>query len=267
MRGGDPEPRLTGSLLIGAVQARSSGGVYRVPMTETRPEPPTGASPRLARSVLLPLGIVVVVVLAAYLWRPNLVVSTLTSPLALAFLAGAVVLAVGVRYGVTRLTGSPLAGRLAQLVPLVLIGWFVLVPTLFPTTVDEAAPTAAAPAGAAAPAQDGPPVAAPTELGRAEFRPLDHNVSGQAVLIRVGEEVTVRFEDFTVEPGPDYFVHVVPGVDATRPEGGTEIGKLKATTGNQNYAVPAGVSASPPQTVLIWCRAFQVPVAHATLPG
>jgi Electron transfer DM13 len=235
-----------------------------VSVADAPPEPSTRTSSRLARSVLLPLGIVVVVVLAAYLWRPNLVVSTLTSPAALAFLIGAILVAVGVRYAVTRLTGSALAGRLAQLVPLGVIVWLVLVPTVFPTTVDEAAPTGSP---AAPPAPGGPTAVEPTELGRAEFRPLDHDVSGQAVLIRVGDELTVRFENFTVEPGPDYFVHVVPGADAIGPDGGTEIGKLKATSGNQNYAVPAGVSTSPPQTVLIWCRAFQVPVAHATLPG
>ncbi len=218
-------------------------------------------SAAVVRRILILLGITAVVLGAAALWRPNLVTSTLTSPLAIAFIVGAVLVAVGVRYAVTRWTGSPLAGRLAQVVPLGLVAWFFLVPTLFPTTVDEPPPMA----GSAAVAPGEQPAGARAAQTRAAFRPLDHDVSGEAVLLSSGARRVVRFENFTVEPGPDYLVYLVPTAGAATPGDGVLLGPLKASRGNQNYEVPADARTSGPLTVLIWCRAFQVPIAHATL--
>ena len=56
----------------------------------------------------------------------------------------------------------------------------------------------------------------------------------------------------------------MPGNDRRSPGAGVELGALKGNQGTQNYAVPAGVDIRAPQTVLIWCRAFAVPVANAT---
>lgn len=211
---------------------------------------------------------VVLLLAAVALQGANVIKSGLASWQAVALFGGAVVVAVVVRFGVTRLTGSLLAGRLAQLVPLAALIWVAIVPLVRETTVDEAAPTAAPAAAPVAPAQAAPAQVAPIELGRAAFQPLDHTVAGSAVLLDLGGGAkAVRFENFTVQPGPDYLVYVVNRRDARRPDGGTELAALKGTRGSQNYEVPPQALGSGPVTVLIWCRAFAVPIANATVAG
>lgn len=75
----------------------------------------------------------------------------------------------------------------------------------------------------------------------------------------------VRFESLDVEPGPDYQVHLVPGAGRHSPDGGAHLGRLRANRGNLNYPVPSGQVIHRPVTVLVWCRAFAVPVAAATI--
>ncbi|MGZ4615947.1 MAG: DM13 domain-containing protein [Actinomycetes bacterium] len=198
--------------------------------------------------------------LAFLVWRPGIARSMAGSPRALGFTlaVGALVLALG--WLVPRLSPRPAVTVAAQLVPVALAFVVTVLPAFHQVTVDEPFP-----AGAAGPAAAGD-VGTPAVLGRAAIRGIDHRAQGTALLVRRTDGMLVaRLESLDVEPGPDYQVHLVPGPDRHRPDGGTHLGRLRGNRGNQNYAVPDGVTTDGPVTVLIWCRAFGVPVAAATL--
>ena len=74
----------------------------------------------------------------------------------------------------------------------------------------------------------------------------------------------VALEDIDIEPGPDYRVYVVPGADRESPGDGIELDGLRGNQGTQYYEVPAGNDVGTGWTVLVWCRAFGVPVAGAS---
>ena len=97
------------------------------------------------------------------------------------------------------------------------------------------------------------------------LRGIDHDASGSASLIRSPDgSLVVRFENFDIQNVPDPRVYLVPSRDA-QDAGGVSLGGLKGNRGQVlDYAVPAGTDAGPGWTVLVWCRAFSVPIANAT---
>jgi hypothetical protein len=72
------------------------------------------------------------------------------------------------------------------------------------------------------------------------------------------------FGTIDIEPGPDYRVIVVRGADQQNPGDGLELDALRGNQGTQYYEVPSGTDPGDGWTVLIWCRAFGVPVANAS---
>lgn len=228
-------------------------------------------SPGLRAVLLLTLGLLVV----AFVLRPQQFVTTLTAPRALLFLlAATVVTAVLGRVG----RGLPAPARTALMaVPSVLTALFLLLPTVIGTTVDEdladlqplpAGPDVAVPmAGSdASPAAEGPAVGQePVRLASGPVEGIGHRGSGSASLVQLPDgALLVRFEDLQVDPGPDYKVYLVSGSDQTEPGNGVLLGDLRGTSGNQNYPIPAPIGDRP-LTALIWCEAFSVPIAGATL--
>jgi hypothetical protein len=209
-------------------------------------------------------------------WQPTLINSALTSWRAALFavvLGGAIAL---IGWLVVLIKGPEWLAHLATAVPVAIALAVTVPPALADTTVNEdlpvaAVPTAAGDPAAGAPATGNPAAGAPSagtaavEVGRATVAGIGHDASGDARLIRTGDSLLVRLENFQVESGPDFFVWLVPGAGKQSPDGGVSLGKLKASKGNQNYPVPAGTGVDGPVTVLIWCRAFAVPVASATI--
>lgn len=138
-------------------------------------------------------------------------------------------------------------------------------------TIDEAMEkkTEAKPAPQIESQPQSPPEPEPAEpmaviTGQGGFEGLaGHNASGKASLIKVGDKYYIRFEDdFRVTNGPDLFVDL--GRDGV-PDSAARLGRLKGNVGGQNYEVPAGIDVSAYNEVWVWCRAFSVPFAKATL--
>lgn len=205
--------------------------------------------------------------------RPGPFTATLRSPAALLRIG----LLVVVLAAVSRLLRRFVANRAVQAaVPGVLaVGVLALIvlPYFRDETVVETLPTSAAELGlrtvVAAPVPDAATTATavvpgPARVSEGRLRGIDHRASGTAAVYRLADGASfVRLEDIDVQNGPDYVLYLVPGADRRAPGAGVELGPLKGNQGTQNYAIPAGVDLRATHTVLIWCRAFSVPVANA----
>ena len=66
--------------------------------------------------------------------------------------------------------------------------------------------------------------------------------------------------DIRVDPVPDGRVYLAKGGDYSR---GVELGKLTEFSGTVTYSIPAGVRAEDYDSVVIWCKKFNVEIGHA----
>ena len=116
---------------------------------------------------------------------------------------------------------------------------------------------------------------APEAVKTGQFRDADsfHRGSGNATIWDLGTDgFVLRFEDFKVINGPDLRVLLtthpdpmgrgdVHASDVTY----VELGKLKGNIGNQNYAIPNDVNVDDQNSVVIYCKPFQIVFAVAPL--
>ena len=125
----------------------------------------------------------------------------------------------------------------------------------------EDASQAAVP-GAQGPA---PSPAGPVRVSSGQLRGIDHSASGEASIIRQADgSYVLRFSSFDIQSSPDPIVYVVQGEDRGDP-GGADLGRLRGNVGTaSDYQLPDGTAPGPGWTVLVWCRAFAVPIANAT---
>ena len=134
-------------------------------------------------------------------------------------------------------------------------------------TVNEAAPTAAAPDESS----PSPSPAGPTELASGTFVSQEHETSGTATVIELADgSRTVRLEGFSTSNGPDLHVWL-----SEKKAGGNwfkygsgrkaQLGELKANQGSHNYAIPADVELDGLRSVVIWCKRFHVAFGSAPL--
>ena len=83
-----------------------------------------------------------------------------------------------------------------------------------------------------------------------------HDAQGNAFTIPLEEGGDVlRLENFKSTNGPDLYVYLSTDDKATE---FINLGKLKASSGNQNYEIPNDVDLGKYNKVLVWCKAFGV---------
>ncbi|MEJ1160721.1 DM13 domain-containing protein [Prosthecomicrobium sp. N25] len=137
--------------------------------------------------------------------------------------------------------------------------------------LSQVAPAPApAPAPAAAPVQSAAP---PAVALAGEFRNADagHKGSGRVEIVKTEKGYEVRLAPgFATTRGPDLELWLVYHGDPRKQSDVTKskyvsLGRLKSFTGEQTYAVPAGVDPTAFKSVVVWCEDFSVLFASAPL--
>ena len=126
--------------------------------------------------------------------------------------------------------------------------------------------TKAAPSAPAAPP---PTSAAPknVKVASGNFQAIAHPGRGTATLIRTtGSGVKLTFTGFSTDNGPDIRVYLSRGTKSSgKGASFVDLGTLKGNKGNQQYNVPADVNLAEFDSVVLWCRAFDVGFIQAPL--
>lgn len=144
------------------------------------------------------------------------------------------------------------------------IAWYALSPLFMHKVVDDALPVVTQPQANTPPTNTETtmpaPVAAPevkTEISEpvpVVDTPL-HPASGNVRIVKTGSETVVRYENYKTINGPDVRVYLANDLKATN---FVDLGLIKATEGNINYPVPAGINIDDYRYVLTWCEDFSV---------
>ncbi len=180
--------------------------------------------------------------------------------------AGVISLLIAVRFRALR---WPVLG--AYVVTAAVAGAYLGSSTVLDDAVDERVATvapAAAPAPDAVMAAADPPAARNRLERRGEFMAVRHPASGRASVIRLAEGGRVlTLTGFEVDNGPDLRVYLVAGAARTESdvEDFVDLAPLKGNKGDQQYRIPRDVDLGRYATAVVWCRAFSVLFARASL--
>lgn len=90
-----------------------------------------------------------------------------------------------------------------------------------------------------------------------------HNASGKASITKDGMgKAALELTGIKVDKVPDGRVYLAKGGDHTK---GIELGKLTQFTGNVRFPIPENTMLDDYDSVVIWCKKFDVGIGKATL--
>ncbi|MFW0772129.1 DM13 domain-containing protein [Paenarthrobacter nitroguajacolicus] len=124
------------------------------------------------------------------------------------------------------------------------------------------------------PATPAPPELVPTTpviLSSGTFLSQEHETTGAARLLKLPDgSHLLRLENLASSDGPDVKVwlsSLEAGGDWFKYRSGryVDLGAIKATHGNQNYAIPTGTDITGLTSVVLWCDRFSVAFGSAPL--
>jgi hypothetical protein len=107
---------------------------------------------------------------------------------------------------------------------------------------------------------DAMPASEPSIIGKANMIARAHDVEGEALLVKAGNETYLRFENLKTINGPDLRIYLSSDLGA---DDIVDLGPIRATAGSVNYAIPAGTDLNKYKNAMIWCRAFGVLFSYA----
>ncbi len=132
--------------------------------------------------------------------------------------------------------------------------------------LQESSPLAEAQAAASEEATD------PRLLASGRFVSQEHETSGKALVIeRPDGSIVLRLEGLASSDGPDVHVWLTDAAAGLDDWGAYDdgryvaLGKIKATHGSHNYAIPADVDIDGLRSVVLWCDRFNVAFGSAAL--
>lgn len=104
----------------------------------------------------------------------------------------------------------------------------------------------------------------PTSLSTGSFEGVDgHDGKGKAEYVNDGNDRKVTFTNFKVDPGPNVVVWLTKNSNDL--DDRIELGKMKGSSGNQQYSIPSDANLRKYDTVVLYCTPFTVRVAVAEL--
>jgi hypothetical protein len=99
-------------------------------------------------------------------------------------------------------------------------------------------------------------------LLQGNFQSAVHPTTGIAKVITENGKRMLVFENFKTDPGPNLKVYLAT---TTSPSNFTDLGALKASSGNFAYEISASVNLDQQSNVLVWCERFSVLFGNASL--
>ena len=112
------------------------------------------------------------------------------------------------------------------------------------------------------------PAATNVELLHGSVRSGAHSASGRAAVVLTGGKRVLTLRRFRIAPGPKVRVYLVPR--AVKGDGDVrkdfkDLGALKGSKGNQQYAIAGSIDLRRYRSVIFWCVPFTSTLARANL--